>query len=200
MKICILFAVALARLLNGTGGPKTANLAVDRNKATVERGWLFPSGGTKIVRFISETKVEGHPKVYVPFQTSGFIFLLNNTFSVSVAQPDAVLQFKYKDGALSKIGSDLFVDRHPDRLTFADAISRALDEAACDGIGDFCKMLLSWKGSGLGRNQNGILASGGSFEAVVGNGPGALQRFVVTWPNAGQGIHKTICSFTVVFP
>jgi len=167
----------------------------------VAHGWLYPSGGTGIVRFVSETKVEGRPKIFVPFQTSGFIFLLNDTFSISVAQPDDMLLFKYKDGALSKIGTNLSADRHPKQLSFSDAISAALDEVLCEGIGGICKMLLSHRGGAVGTNQeSGSFANGGSFEAVVGDDPGALQKFTVTWLNTGSGLEKTVCTFTTVFP
>ena len=191
----------LTWLLIGHGGPVNARIPAGNQGAAVAHGWLYPSGATRIVRFVSETKVEGHPKTFVPFQTSGFIFLLNDTFSISVSQPDDVLLLKYRDGLLSRTSSVVSEDQHPKRLSFSDAISETLNEVACDGLGGLCKKLLSHKGGAVGRNQQGsLLPNLGMFEAVVGDDPGDLRKFTVSCPIAGSGLQKTVCTFTVVYP
>ncbi len=172
-----------------------------KQTAAVPRGWLFPAVHSKIIRFVSETKVEGNHGVYIPFQTSGFIYLLNDTFSISVAQPNEVLLFKYKDGFLSRMGSAPSTDWHPRRLSFANAVSGVLDEFVCEGIGDFWRKVVSHHGEALKTyEKSGSLSSGARFEAVVGDGPGDLQKFTVTLPNLGGGVEKTFCTFTVILP
>jgi hypothetical protein len=167
----------------------------------VAQGWLLPSVHSRIIRFVSETRVQGNPQVFVPFQTSGFIFLLNDTFSISVAEPNEVVLIRYKDGLLSKTGSLLSTDQHPKRLGFSDAFSGALEEVASEGVGRFCKTMMSRKGETLRRyEKSGSLSGGALFEAVVGDNPGDLQKFTVTWPNMGDGVQKTVCTFTVVLP
>ena len=195
------FALLLAWLPNGERMPSNGLLQAQKQGATIAHGWLFPSVRSRIIRFVSETKVEGNQRVYVPFQTSGFIFLLNDSFSISVAQPNGVILFKYKDGSLSKTGSDLSADRHSKRLSFSEAVSVALDEVVCEGVGGFCKTLMSRKGDTLrSYEKGGSLSSGGWYDAVVGDDLGDLQKFTVTWPNMGDGVQKTVCTFTVVLP
>ncbi len=201
MMASITFALLLAWSPSGRGMPSSTPHYAHKHSVAVAHGWLSPSVHSRIIRFVSETKVEGNHKVFVPFQTSGFIFLFNDTFSISVAQPNDVLLLKYKDGSLSRTGSVLSADRHSKRLSFTDALSGALDEVVSEGVGEFCKTLMSRKGDTLRSYEKvSSLSSGAHFEAVVGDNPGDLQKFTVTWPNMGDGVQKTVCTFTVVLP
>jgi hypothetical protein len=199
MTVSTCFALSLACLLPGVEFPLDAHSPAQKHCGAVAHGWLYPSSRSRLVRFVSETKVEGNDKVFVPFQTTGFIFILKDTFSISVAEPLDVLLFKYKDGSLSRTGSDFAVDRHPKRLSFSDAISGVLNEVVCEGLGVLCKWLLSHKECVPRSGEKwGLLPNFGMYEAVVGNDPGDLQKFTVTWPNTGSGFEKTVCTFTVV--
>jgi len=195
------YVLLLPWLLTGIGTSPGPVLRPHMQSAKIAHGWLFPSDRSRVVRFVSETKVVNNPTVFVPFQTSGFILLFKDSFSISLATPTDVLLFKYKDGALSSSGSDLSASRHSKRMQFSQALSEVLDEVACEGVGGFCNALMSRKSDRLSSNEkSGSLPRGKWFEAEVGDDACDLRKFTVTYPNIRDGVQKTICTFTQVLP
>ncbi len=167
--------------------------------STTPRGWLSESERSRVVRFTSETKVEGNHKIFVPFQTTGFIFLMNDTFTVSVAEPNDVLLFKYKDGLLSRTDAHQSADPNPKKMNFSDAISSALDESVCNGIGKFCKVLLSERGRPLTASQKWYSSpTGALYEVVVGTDSRDLQKLTVSWPSTNGDRTQTLSTFSVI--
>jgi len=162
-----------------------------------DSGWLYAGGRSRLVRFVAASDAPDQPDTFFPApQTSGFIFIKDDTFTISVAEPFGSAQLEYKRGVLTKTGLGDFVSRKGERIKFEEALSSALRETLCDSLGDYCRELLANRTSATTPQT----IHGTRFEAVLGKGRGALQKFTeLTGTARLPGTSKrTVCTFTVL--
>lgn len=171
-------------------------------KLTPEFGWLYRGGQPRLVRFVTVSDAPDAPDLFFPApQTSGFIFMKDNTFSISVAEPWGGGQLVYKQGVLTITGIGDFASRKGERLTFEEALSISLGEIGCASLRRFSADLLENR-TGSTANQNEIRRGSQQegFDAVLGKARGSLSEFTEFLPVFSRpGISKrTICTFKVL--
>jgi len=172
------------------GQPVTPLASLDSNA-----GWLYPGGQTRIVRFDLEAYYPGQPEIINLGQRSGFIVMFDDTFYISESGLDSTKLFEYKNGVLTKTSQGMEIGNYKKTLKSGEALSYALDEAVCDGLGDFyLKSLLNSATVAKIQTIRQRGRYGTEIKAILGIGRGALQSYTITW----GGSLRTECTFTVI--
>lgn len=174
---------------------------------TKDGGWLYRGDEPRFVRFQVVSDDPGNSNaVFLAPQSSGFIFMKGDSFTVSVAEPLGSALLEYRKGVLNErcLGDsegDLggFRPRNGERLTFEEAFSKAMDEVATGPLGMICCDLLEssdvLKVRKVIHRNNG---PGASSDIVLGPGRGALLSYSVTYPPTSYGVTRRLtCTFTV---
>lgn len=189
-----LYVYALTAALNASGAGLTAN------------GWLFAGGSTKVVRFVVASDDPGNANVFFPSpQTSGYIVMARDTFSISVAETWGTALLEYQSGVLrekcmiaSEGGLGDLRPRHGgERLSFGRAFGAAMKEVTGSILfEDFCQELLAKPTVGNSARK----VHGEGYEAVFGAGRGALQSYteVTPWRGSKHTFKRIVCNFIVV--